>query len=430
MDTFFRYFDQTKGLSSQSLLLLEKFEQAIINGDSASLRQLLEEEQGEFTINKTFEWKTTKSLNAFQVICLKMHENFELLEFDPVLLGDIECCRILLENGINVQYRDPAHKSEAIDYALLTGNREIIEMSLETYKKLKISIVHKDLLSTVLNFYCDYPARRSQYLDILELLINKGLDVNMFDYEWAQPPIYIAAKYKLKTVVELFCRKKVFEIDFDFFLDNRGRNARYLIYKYNLYQGILPKRNALTNFHIYNAIFRHDTTSFITEYKNCKKELTPEKKISILFRVLNSGNEEIFEYFLNDIKKIFTDYEELLGIACNRGFYKIVRILVNGYSHELHYDLEFLKKIIHCGFHFKIIKGEEQLVNHTECLSTLIHNSVLNLNKVGWREDTILEVAINTKQYEMVLTLLNAGASLLKYNVAGTGTLKIMIYIE
>lgn len=420
MDAFFRYFFPTKKKLEPVPFLPELFIEAVKTGNNQTLKNLFEIHK-EIPVNKTFEWRNVKYLNAFQIVCSEINERIDLPEFEPKRQGYIECCRILLNNGIDVQYRDPAHKSEAIDYALLTGVKEIVEMTVEFYKKLGISIVHKDLLSSVINFYFDCQEMTRDHLEIMELLINEGVDVNMFDYEWAQPPIYLAAKLKFKPVIELFCRKKVYEIDFDFFLDSRGRTARYLIYKWNLYQGVLPKKFALSDYLIYKTLFEHDTAQFISEYRSCKAGMSNAKKISFLFRALNSGNEEIFEYLLRDIQRNFTDYEILLSIASTRGFYKIVHILVAEYG-ETDYNLEFLKKVI--TNHRKPLNNEKMWVDYNKCLEILVYYSVLNLNKVERSEETILEVAINNKQYRMILILLNSGASLVKYNAAGTGMLR------
>lgn len=391
----------------------QKLLEQIIKHNPDRLRQILkDEEEGElFDINHIYEYSDDKKeYNALQILCTEITNKKEEETLSlPEINEYIECVKILLDYGINVYYRDPDYKATAIDFSVWTGEKQIVEMVLNVYKKDNVSFANIDLLGSIINFYHEEEYVDEEYLDIIELLLDNDVDVNTFDFDTGEPPIYIAAKLKFPEVIKVICDKKAQEVDFDYYVDSKGKTARNLINKYNLYEGTLPNQNVLAYNILYLYLKEKDTSQYIDTYKNYKQDLSNDKKAAFLLRAVQLGCEEIVEYMIQDTMSVFQDYLNLLEIACRKGYYKVVQTLFE--ETTIRCNMQLVKDLVS---RTKSNYQKNDLVDYNQCLSLLLNFwSSIDLNTVDKFGNTLLQYAIKKKHFEMVSILLNQGASLI-----------------
>lgn len=178
------------------------------------------------------------------------------------------------------------------------------------------------------------------------MVLDYGIDVNTLDYDLEEPPIYLAARLKFREVVEILCDKKLNEIDFDCFQNNRGKTARDLILKYRLYKD-LPSANKCLHHHLYNYIRHKNTRAFINQYLHKQKNLSNDKKCSFLIRAAQMGADQIVEYMLQETECCVNEYINLLEISCKKGMYNIYDFIIE--SVISHVISDKVCKINRCG---------------------------------------------------------------------------------
>lgn len=142
--------DSPRSEKSSNLSVQENFLKYLTEPNPEKLQELIENEN---KLNINHIYTDVEDYNAFQIICLKINNTFDLEDFPEKRSKFIDCIRLLLENGINLLYKEPEHYFEALDFSMLTHDKEIIELTIDQYKRQNISIANKDVLTTLLNIY-------------------------------------------------------------------------------------------------------------------------------------------------------------------------------------------------------------------------------------------------------------------------------------
>lgn len=415
--------------------------------NDSQVAQLLNENKADVN----YIYTDLEDLNAFQILCLEIHD----LEDQYIKKKEkfLKCVRLLFDRHIDLRYKNPAYNCEAIDYSLLTYDFDIFSLTLEEYKKQEISIVNKDLLSTVLYIYakfiCFEEESDDEYTDsddgsdaeddnindkhikedskekldtcikIIKLLL-QYVDVNTLDVDTGATPIYLAAKFKSELIVNALLDDNLTEIDLDYYVDKDNETARNLIIKNKFYDDHLPKN---CNYHLlYQFILEKHTRSFIDEYCKTKEDedsIKDSKKKSFLLRAVHQGADEIVSYMVNETENILDDFQDILRTACSRGFHHIVQILLNNY--DIDYGVHIIKLLIEKRHQSS---NPNTAVDYAQCLEVLLGNKDtmwkhIHLNKIDSEHKTILQNAIECKQFKMIQILLRNGTSLVlsKYEI-------------
>lgn len=337
----------------------------------------------------------------------KDFESYMQLRNDYILVANI-----ILDTNLNLKYKDPYHNCHALDHAIFTEEIQIIDKVLQKYEEEGISFKNVDLLSSLIIFnLADGEANSDrEYIKIIEMLLDKNIEINMLDYDTGEPPIYLAAKYRSKEMVQLLCKyndqKEGSLIDFDYFTDRNGKCARNLIIKYKLYDGSLPTTKQC----LYHSLYKHlkdkNASEFIKQYREDERNMTDDKKCSFLFRAVQLGSEEIVEYMLEETEDIFDDYETLLRMACGKGYHRVVETLLR--EKEINFDINLIKILTLTNITEERNKG----ISFSKCLELLLDAKKMNLNEKDKSETTVLQYAVKYKHFKRALILLKYGASL------------------
>jgi ankyrin repeat protein len=134
---------------------------------------------------------------------------------NAALNGDIAAVTFLIGFGADKEARDNYGRS-VLHYAVLSGNKELVEMLLnhEVYKELMINEQDFRDGATALHIAVFY-----DYKDIVELLLNAGADIGVYDNK-NQKALYYAAKNSCIEVASLLVNQQLNKI----LIDNYGRS--------------------------------------------------------------------------------------------------------------------------------------------------------------------------------------------------------------
>lgn len=384
------------------------------------MKNLLENHSANFDINYVFKFgEKQREYNAFQILCdvivnIKEEDDPSMIEsFNQTKDTYILCAQLLVDHGIDITYRDPDYKMQAIEHAVLTGEVEIVRSLVKKHQELGVSIANIDLISTVLFF--EGEEMEEDFFEIIELLIDSGVDVNTLDYDTGAPPIYLAAKMGFKDVVTLILTKRSYDVDLDYYEDEDGKTARMLINKYNLYEETMPSKNGNGYHLLYKFMKERDINEFINKYKLYKEEMSDDKKCSFLLRSVKLGAEEIVEYLINETESIYNDYITLLEMAYKKGYYKVIEALFEEVP-DIDYGIQHIQDLIKMRF---AEKTSANFADYNKCLIFMLEKSI-DLNQRDKHGKTVLEYAIERKNHMMIQILLKHGASLIVNTEKGT----------
>lgn len=133
-----------------------QFYKYLLQGDVVKIEQLLSENLVD--INFIYDHRKKRELNALQIICTQIIEKRESEDYTDKLRTDyIDCIKILLQYDIDLTYKDPDFNAQTVDYSVLTGDKELVEIVLQKYEEKEISIVNMDLISNILNYHANEP---------------------------------------------------------------------------------------------------------------------------------------------------------------------------------------------------------------------------------------------------------------------------------
>lgn len=299
---------------------------------------------------------------------------------------------------------------------VVLGFVDIVEHTIKKYKERGVSFTYKDLFSTIIYLHDSKRNIKKKYLSIVELLIDNDVDVNAFDVDTGEPAIYRATQQKMGNLIELLVRKKPYVLDLDFYKDRNEKTARKLISMYNLYEGRLPQVYVLNFYDIYLSMQERDATEFINEFKMNKSDLSLDDCVSLLFRAANFGKEEIVEYILSQIPNENAHLSLLLSITCKRGYYRVLEMLLEETSVD--YGIDLIEEVVE----MENVVDEGKYKNVDWCLKILLESKRLNLNMLDRNGNCLLEIAMGHKSEDFILTLLEHGATLMKYDNQYTRT--------
>lgn len=246
-------------------------------------------------------------------------------------------------------------------------------------------------------------------------LAEKGVFINCFAFKTGEPAIYLAAKYKLVDAVNLFLNRFYDVLDIDCYIDSNNKSARNLILKYKLYSHRLPSPTQNPYHYLFQTIFDHKVSMFMEYYRALEPSLSYHTKVMLLFRALNHGSSECFEFLLEEVSHRFQNYISVLEVACTKGYYKTVDSLLE--NTDINYGISLVKRIVSIN---KAVSDETNFINHVECLSLILEDTPMDLNEKDERGLTVLEYAIEHKNPKMISILLQYGASLIVSAAKGT----------
>ncbi|XP_060530429.1 transient receptor potential cation channel protein painless [Cylas formicarius] len=211
--------------------------------------------------------------------------------------------KTLLNLGANPRDFSETDGWEALHFAAYKTDSEILNVLLEKNPG-DVNTTAKG--SNALHILIRHGnAESEEFLKCAELLIKKGINVNLGDANNVSP-ILCAAKKGYKHIIKLMLDVSVVPVDLDTH-QLRGKTARNVIISQNLYDGILPPPV--------------DNSSIDGK--------------EILFSYVKAGNEDAFVNFENGHIRDFADCVDststLLQVCCERGLDKaVLHLLQNG----------------------------------------------------------------------------------------------------
>jgi ankyrin repeat protein len=182
---------------------------------------------------------------------------------------DVSTTKYLISNGVNVNFQDKFGNS-ALHISIYKKNREIINTLLQN-KNIILNTVNKrgeSPLITIIKIN-DYTVKDNE--DIIKELIKRGSGVNFVDKAGNSPLVYAVQKRSL-PIVKLLIKK--------------GANVNYLIKRTN--KSILMYAIELGEVEIVKHLVKSGAD---INFKN-------DKGVTILKKVCDIGNKEIFEFLV------------------------------------------------------------------------------------------------------------------------------------
>ncbi|OUM63992.1 hypothetical protein PIROE2DRAFT_43024 [Piromyces sp. E2] len=216
---------------------------------------------------------------------------------------DVNTTKYLISNGVDVNFQDKFGNS-ALHISIYKKNREIINTLLQN-KNIILNTVNRrgeSPLITIIKIN-DYTVKDNE--DIIKELIKRGSGVNFVDKSGNSPLVYAVQKRTL-PIVKLLIKK--------------GANVNFLIKRNN--KSILMYAIELEEVEIVKHLIKSGAD---INFKN-------DKGISILKRVSDIGNKEIFEYLIKyNVNNCITGEiceNDIIYTVINKNRLDLVKILV------------------------------------------------------------------------------------------------------
>lgn len=132
--------------------------------------------------NHIYKYQETKQYNIFQILCATIMEYKEDKMFEYRILKNefIACGHIILDSGVDIIYRDNIKEHRSIEFAVLTGEIELVQHIITIYEEQHRCYVIRDLFCTIIKFFSDSKAIDLEYLELMEFLIGSSISFLYF----------------------------------------------------------------------------------------------------------------------------------------------------------------------------------------------------------------------------------------------------------
>lgn len=329
-----------------------------------------------------------------------------------------ELIELLLTYGADPLLEDDEEKN-AINYAAESCKTNLLQPILEHLKNKDYHFENCMVLFSLIEHikneieYGEKQKTDQDFTDVINLLIEYGIDVNKADDSHGQTVIYIAAYFSFKSIVALMLKHG--HINLDKYKDKRtNKTARDLIQEKNLYDGDLPDfcdENENTTIEtLYKNLREKNITDFKSNFAEIEDKLiSQDNKNKLLHMAVEKGLDDAVRFLLDrDADSNSIKNDSLLEKAADRGYFKIVKILLrkNPSPTLVANSLIVLLKV-------RDTTKNTEIINHNKCLDLILRYKELKVNfKDTLSKKTALHLAALYQQPETVLKILRKGASL------------------
>lgn len=326
-----------------------------------------------------------------------------------------DCIQLLLKYGADPLLEDDEEKN-TINYAAEGSNEKLLEPILNYLKDKDYNFqdltVMFPLLEHIKNEIYESNRKENDYVNVVKLLLEFGIDINRANDHNGQTAVYIAADYGFKHIVTVILKND--HVNLDKYKNKRtNKTARDLILEQKLFDGELPdvcdENENTTTETLFKNLREKKTDEFKKNYTEIENVITQENKNKLLNMAVEKGLDEAVKYLLDkggDSDSVKND--TLLEKATDRGYFKIVKLLIrkNPNPATVANSLLVLSKV-------KDTTRQTPNINFNKCLDLLLRYKELKINyKDPLSGKTALHIAAKYQQPEMVLKLLHKGASL------------------
>lgn len=379
----------------------ENLIECIKNNDLDELKTLLEEDR--VNVNHFYDYPYFKT--PLSIACQSFPDNVSA-----------DCIQILLNYGADPILPDDDDKN-ALNYAAESANVQLLEPILRFLKNNDYIFENSTVMLLLIQYikteieYGEKNRTESDYLEIIEALLDYGIDINKADDENGHTAVYLAANYGFKQILSVILKKD--HVNLDKYKDHKQKTARDLIVEKKLYENTLPdycdENENTTVETLFKNLRERKPIDFRDNYLEIDERIpiTRENKIKLLQISVDRGLDDSVKFLLDKD----TDIDEtLLERAVRNGYHKIVKLIIRKNSNATIVTNSLLALM-------KVRESTNakttETVNHNKCLELLLKNKDLKINfKDTFSGKTALHLSALYQQPDITLKLLKKGASL------------------
>ncbi|WP_342189704.1 ankyrin repeat domain-containing protein [Spiroplasma endosymbiont of Dilophus febrilis] len=283
--------------------------------------------------------------------------------------GDIQIVKLLIDNGADPNVLDCNNDFiSPLHYAIIKNKKEVVEVLLKS-KNIKNKINNKSYLNIGCLHWISLNSKNINNLEIAELLIDNGADVNLQDENDATP-LYYAISTNNKEMVQL--------------LINKGANIKNIT------------KNGLTPLYYAIILDNKEMVQLLIE-KGANVNMQDENGLTPLHFAIEENNQEMVQLLINnnaDVNiKITSDGATILHYAILNNKKEMVKLLIKKGAN------------VNKGVNGLIPLYYAISTNNKEMVQLLI-NKGANVNMQDENDFSPLYYAINEENIEIVKLLL------------------------